>query len=207
MSRQYPSPPPSFPQPYAKRRSSNPAQNESSDSARPQDGLPPRHAYPPSEFIWFDTLGRCSQLTHDRSRPSLVHNARISPSQVYSFPQPQTQPPPPPSRRSTHPTAPTNEHASSFSRQPAPPLSGSISHHQPFPPRYPSISSSSPPPPMSQRIATIPMPIHPNIAPPMPYGMSSHPSSRSEISGRSQSSSQSWSYRAYAEYIPCEIIT
>ena len=136
------------------------------------------------------TLGAC-EVPLIASRLSLVpvHNTGIS-SQVYSSPQP------PPSRRSTHPTAPTPEHAFSFPREPAPPPSGSVSHYQPYPARYASsISSSAPPPPMTQRAATIPMP---NIAPPMPYDMSSHPPSRPEMSGGRQSSSQSWSYRAYA---------
>ena len=131
------------------------------------------------------------------SRPSLVHNASVSPSQAHSFPQP----PPPPSRRSTHPNAPIHEHASSFPRQPAPPPSESVSHYQPFAARFASISSSSPPPPMTQRAATITMPVHPNIAPSMPYDMSRHPPSHSAMSGVPQPSSQSWSYRAYAAYI------
>lgn len=100
-------PPPLSSQPYATRLSSNPARNEASKSARPQDGLPPRRAYPP------------------------MHNASVSPSssQVYSSPQP----PPPPSRRSTHPAAPTHEYGSSFPRQPAPPPSASVSQYQPYP--------------------------------------------------------------------------
>ncbi|KAF8491357.1 hypothetical protein F5888DRAFT_1807515 [Russula emetica] len=166
MSWQQPSPPSSFPQPYATHWSSNPAQNEASVSARTQDGLPPRNGYPP------------------------MHNASVSSSQAYSSPQP----PPPPSRRSTHPTAPTYEHASSFPPQPVPPPSGSVSHYQPSPARYASISSSSPPPPMTQRAATMPMPVYPNIAQSMPYDMSPHSPSRSEMSGGPQASSQSWSY-------------
>jgi hypothetical protein len=144
------------------------------------------------------TPGACAALQTE-SRPPLVHNTSVSdsPSQVYSSPQP----PPPPSRRSTHPTAPTQEYASSFPRQPAPPPSESVSHYQPFPARYASISSSSPQAPMTQRAATIPMPVHPNIASSMPYGMSPHPSSRSEMSRGPQPSSKSWSYRAYAAYI------
>jgi hypothetical protein len=142
------------------------------------------------------TLGACAVLPIE-SRPSLVHNASVSPSQVYSSPQP----PPPPSRRSTHPTAPTYEHASSFPPQPVPPPSGSVSHYQPFPARYASISSSSLPPPMTQRAATMPMPVHPNIAPSTSYDMSPHPLSRPEMSGGPQPSSQSWSYRAYTAYI------
>ncbi|KAN0119126.1 hypothetical protein V8E52_004573 [Russula decolorans] len=168
MSWQQPSPLSSFPQPYATRGSSNPTQNEASDSARPQDGLPRRRGYPP------------------------VHNASVSPSQIYS----SQQPPPPPSRRSTHPTAPTYEHASSFPRQPAPPPFGYVSHNQPVPARYTSISSSNPPPPMTKRAETMPMPVHPTIAPSMPYDISPHPPSRSEMSGGPQPSSQSRSYRA-----------
>ena len=55
-------------QPYVTRWSFKPAQNEASDSARPQDGLPSRHGYPPSGFLWFTplVLVRCSQLSHDR---------------------------------------------------------------------------------------------------------------------------------------------
>ena len=155
MSRQRPPPPSSFPQPYASHWSSNPAQNGASDSARPQDGLPSRHGYPPSGFCDLHPL-----FLPIESRPPLVHNA-----------------------------APTYEHASSFHRQPAPPPSGSISHHQSFPERYASINSSRPPLPMMQHAAT------------MPYDMSRHPPSRSEMSGGPQPSSQSWSYRAYAVYI------
>jgi hypothetical protein len=88
-----------------------------------------------------------------------------------------------------HNIVPTYEHASSFHRQPGPPPSGSISHHQSFPERYASINSPSPPLPMMQHAAT------------MPYDMSRHPPSRSEMSGGPQPSSQSWSYRAYAVYI------
>jgi hypothetical protein len=139
------------------------------------------------------TLGACAVLPIE-SRPSLVPNASVSPSHVYSSPQP-----PPPSRRSTHPTAPTHEHASS--RQPAPPSSGSASYHQQFSARYASISSSSPPPPVTQRAATMPMPVHPTIAPSMPYDMSPHPPSRSEMSGGPQPSSQSWSYRTFTAHI------
>jgi hypothetical protein len=137
-------------------------------------------------------LGACAVLPIE-SRPSLVHNASVSPSQVYS----SQQPPPPPSRRS----APTDEHASSFPRQPAPPPSGSVPHNQSFTTRYASISSSSPPPPMTQHAATMSMPVHPNIAPSRPSDISLHPPSRSEMSGGPQPSSQSWSYRAYAAYI------
>lgn len=135
-------------------------------------------------------LGACA-VPPIESRPSLVHNASVSPSQVYS----SQQPPPPPSRRS----APTHEHASSFPRQPAPPPSGSVSHNQPLTARYACISSSSPPPPMTQHAATMSMPVHPNIAPSMPYDMSLHPPS--EVSGGPQPSSQSWSYCAYAASI------
>jgi hypothetical protein len=139
-------------------------------------------------------LGSCAVLPID-SRPSLlVHNASVSPSQIYS----SQQPPPPPSRRSTHPTAPTYEHASSFPRQPAPPPFGYVSHNQPVPARYTSISSSNPPPPMTKRAETMPMPVHPTIAPSMPYDISPHPPSRSEMSGGPQPSSQSRSYRASA---------
>jgi hypothetical protein len=134
------------------------------------------------------TLGDCTVLPIE-SRPPLVHNT----SQVYSSP-PQL----PPSRRSTQPTAPTYEHASSFQRQPPPPPSGSISHYQTFPTRYASTNSSGPPPPMMQRAAT--MPVHPNTSPSMPYDMSRYPLPHSEMSGGPQPSSQrghSWSYRAY----------
>ena len=187
-SRQQP-PPHSFPQPvpYATHWSPNPAQNEASYSARPQDGLPPGHFYPPGGFLWFYTLGLPIE-----PRLSLVDNARISPSQGYSSPHP------PPSRRST---APTDDHASSFPRQPGPPPLGSVPHYQSSPARYASMSSSSHPPPVTQRAATISMPVHSNIAPSMPYGMSPHPPPRSDMSRGSQPSSQSWSYRAYAAYI------
>src|SRR6266849_7361972 len=96
------------------------------------------------------TLGTCAVLPIE-SRPCLVHDARVSPSQVYPPPQP------PHSRRSTHPTAPTHEHASSFPRQPGPPPSGSATHYQSLPARYASISSSAPPPPVTQRAATVSM--------------------------------------------------
>jgi len=167
MSWQQPSLLSSLPQPYATRGSSNPAQNKASDSqsARLQDGLSPKRGYPP------------------------LHNASVSSSQVYS----SSQPPPPPSRRSAHQTAPTHEYASSFPRQPAPPPSGSVSHCQPSPAGYTSISSSSPPPPMTQRAETMLVPVHPNIAPPMPYDVPPHRPSRSEMSGGPQAS-QSWSY-------------
>lgn len=137
----------------------------------------------------------CAVLPIESQLP-LVHNAGVSPFQVYSSAQP-----PPPSRQSTHPTAPTQEHASSFPRQPAPPPSGSASHYQPFPERYASTSSSSPPPPMTQRAATMPMPFHSNTAPSMHYDTSPHLQSRSEMSGGPRPSSQSWSNRAYAAYI------
>lgn len=130
------------------------------------------------------------------SQLSLVHNAGVSHSQVYSSPQP-----PPPSRRSTHPTPPSQEHASSFPCQPVPPPSGSASHYRPFPERYASTNSSSLPPPMTQRATTMPMPVHPNTAPSMPYDMSPHLQSRSEMSGGPRPSPQSWSNRAYATYI------
>ena len=164
---------------------------------RPSTLLTPKIVCRAGEVIL--QVGVCVVLPID-SQPPLVQNASISSYQVYS----SQQPPPPPSRRSTHPTAPTHDHASSFPRQPAPPPSGSVSHNQPNPARYASITSSNPPPPMTKRAETMPMPVHPNISPPVPYDMSPHPPSRSEISGRPQTSSQNWSYRdyrAYAAYI------
>jgi hypothetical protein len=142
------------------------------------------------------TFGACAVLLIE-SRPPPVHNTSVSSSQVYASP---LQPAPPPSRRSTRPNAPTHEHASSFSRQLATPPSRSISHYQPFPAGYASINSS-PSPPMTQRAATMPMPVHQNIASSMSHDMLPHPPSRSEMSGWPQASSQSWSYRAYAAYI------
>ena len=125
------------------------------------------------------------------SRPSLVHNTGVSPPQLYSSP----------SRRSTLPTAPPHQYASSFQGQPDPSPAGSVSHYPPYPARYASIGSSNPPPSMTQRAATMPMPGHPNIAPSMPYDMSLYPPSHSEMSGGPQPSSQTWSHRAYLELI------
>jgi hypothetical protein len=164
---------------------------------RPATPVAPKTVCPPGTVIlqvgfMIYTLGACA-VPLIESRPSAVHNASVLPFHVYSSPQP----PPPPSRRSTHPTAPTHEHASSFLRQPTPPPSGSVSHYQPSPARYASISSSSPPPPMTQSAATIPMPVHPTS---MPYDMGPRPPSHSEMSGGPQPYSQSRSYRACAAY-------
>jgi len=63
----------------------------------------------------------------------------------------------------------------------------------PLPSRYASISSSDPPPPITQRSATMPMPL-PNTVTPTPYDMSNHHTPHTEMPRGPQPSSQGWSY-------------
>jgi hypothetical protein len=112
--------------------------------------------------------------------------------------------PPPPVRQSTHPLrnvsgiapAPAHTHDHAL-HTPAPHLSGSVSHHSS--PRVPVISerhlstNSGLHAPTTQRSATIPIPVHPNPAPPVPYYNSSppnpnivYPPSRSGLPGGPQ---------------------
>jgi len=146
----------------------------------------------PSSY-WSSNTAQNEDSDSDNPRDGLPfrHNypssgyTSVSPSQVYhSSPSPQ----------STLPTVLAHQHASSFPGQPDPSSSGTVSHYPPYPTRYTSVSSSNPPPPMIQRATTMPMLGHPDIAPSMPYDMSTHHPSHSEMHGGPQPSSQTRSY-------------
>jgi hypothetical protein len=194
MSWQPPRPPPSsFPVPFGTPRSADPSQYAAGDSAYRQAGPPPGHTHPSqSEFPCITPL-----VPSIKPRRFLVYNSGVPSSQQYPSQQPH------PSRRSTHPTGPTYDYASSYTSAHAPtPTSGSASHYPTYPDsaRYASTNSSSMSPQMMQRTVSMPVRGHQYATRSMPHAGSlpntTYPPSHSEMSGWPQPTSQGWSDRA-----------